>query len=59
MRKQRSGNVVVVGSDQKGPANPMARNTRRDQQGCHVPVVDDCPFMTGALVSADGGYTCQ
>ena len=20
---------------------------------------DDCPFMTGALVSADGGYTCQ
>ena len=20
---------------------------------------DDCPFMTGALISADGGYTCQ
>jgi len=20
---------------------------------------DDCPFMTGALLSADGGYTCQ
>jgi NAD(P)-dependent dehydrogenase (short-subunit alcohol dehydrogenase family) len=20
---------------------------------------DDCPFMTGALVRADGGYTCQ
>jgi NAD(P)-dependent dehydrogenase (short-subunit alcohol dehydrogenase family) len=20
---------------------------------------DECPFMTGALVSADGGYTCQ
>jgi NAD(P)-dependent dehydrogenase (short-subunit alcohol dehydrogenase family) len=20
---------------------------------------DDCPFMTGALVAADGGYTCQ
>jgi NAD(P)-dependent dehydrogenase (short-subunit alcohol dehydrogenase family) len=20
---------------------------------------DDCPFLTGALVSADGGYTCQ
>ena len=20
---------------------------------------DDCPFMTGALVSADWGYTCQ
>ena len=20
---------------------------------------DDCPFMTGSLVSADGGYTCQ
>ncbi|HXV60451.1 MAG TPA: SDR family oxidoreductase [Vicinamibacteria bacterium] len=20
---------------------------------------DDCPFMTGALVSTDGGYTCQ
>ncbi len=20
---------------------------------------DDCPFMTGALVSVDGGYTCQ
>ena len=20
---------------------------------------DDCPFMTGALISADGGYTSQ
>jgi NAD(P)-dependent dehydrogenase (short-subunit alcohol dehydrogenase family) len=20
---------------------------------------EDCPFMTGSLVSADGGYTCQ
>jgi NAD(P)-dependent dehydrogenase (short-subunit alcohol dehydrogenase family) len=20
---------------------------------------DDCPFMTGSLISADGGYTCQ
>ncbi len=20
---------------------------------------DDCPYMTGALISADGGYTCQ
>jgi NAD(P)-dependent dehydrogenase (short-subunit alcohol dehydrogenase family) len=20
---------------------------------------DECPFMTGALISADGGYTCQ
>jgi NAD(P)-dependent dehydrogenase (short-subunit alcohol dehydrogenase family) len=20
---------------------------------------DDCPYMTGALVCADGGYTCQ
>jgi hypothetical protein len=20
---------------------------------------DDCPYMTGALLSVDGGYTCQ
>jgi NAD(P)-dependent dehydrogenase (short-subunit alcohol dehydrogenase family) len=20
---------------------------------------DECPFMTGALITVDGGYTCQ
>lgn len=42
-------------------AQPVQRLGTPDEIGRAVMFLlsDDCPFMTGALVSADGGYTCQ
>ena len=43
----------------QGPADSTTGNSRGDRACSAVPLSDECPFMTGALVSADGGYTCQ
>ena len=42
-------------------AQPIQRLGTPDEIGRAVMFLlsDDCPFMTGALVSVDGGYTCQ
>jgi NAD(P)-dependent dehydrogenase (short-subunit alcohol dehydrogenase family) len=42
-------------------AQPIQRLGTPEEIGLAVMFLlsDDCPFMTGALVSADGGYTCQ
>jgi NAD(P)-dependent dehydrogenase (short-subunit alcohol dehydrogenase family) len=42
-------------------AQPIQRLGTPDEIGRAVMFLlsDDCSFMTGALVSADGGYTCQ
>jgi len=42
-------------------AQPIKRLGTPDEIGRAVLFLlsDECPFMTGALVSADGGYTCQ
>jgi NAD(P)-dependent dehydrogenase (short-subunit alcohol dehydrogenase family) len=42
-------------------AQPIQRLGTPDEIGKAVMFLlsDDCPFMTGALVSVDGGYTCQ
>jgi len=42
-------------------AQPVKRLGTPDEIGKAVVFLlsDDCPFMTGTLISADGGYTCQ
>jgi NAD(P)-dependent dehydrogenase (short-subunit alcohol dehydrogenase family) len=42
-------------------AQPIQRLGTPDEIGRAVLFLlsDECPFMTGSLVSADGGYTCQ
>ena len=42
-------------------AQPIQRLGTPDEIGRAVMFLlsDDCPFMTGALLSVDGGYTCQ
>ena len=42
-------------------AQPIQRLGTPDEIGKAVMFLlsDDCPYMTGALLSVDGGYTCQ
>ena len=58
---QVSGLPVEEISDMLRTAQPIQRLGTPEEIGKAVVFLlsDDCPFMTGALVSADGGYTCQ
>ena len=58
---QVSGLPVEEIADMLRTAQPIQRLGTPEEIGKAVVFLlsDDCPFMTGALVSADGGYTCQ
>lgn len=58
---QTSGVPVEGIYDMLRKAQPIQRLGTREEIGKAVLFLlsDDCPFMTGALVSVDGGYTCQ
>jgi len=58
---QASGMPVEAIYDLLRKAQPIQRLGTPEEIGKAVLFLlsDDCPFMTGALVSADGGYTCQ
>ena len=62
---QRLHEVSALSNDQiyelLRKAQPIQRLGTPEEIGKAVMFLlsDDCPFMTGALVSADGGYTCQ
>lgn len=58
---QRSGMPVGEIYEMLRKAQPIQRLGTPEEIGRAVMFLlsDDCPFMTGALVSADGGYTCQ
>lgn len=58
---QKSGKSVVEIYDALKTAQPVQRLGTPEEIGKAVLFLlsDDCPFMTGALISADGGYTCQ
>ena len=58
---QMSGTPIEDIYDLLRKAQPIQRLGTPDEIGKAVLFLlsDDCPFMTGALVSADGGYTCQ
>ncbi len=58
---QMSGTPVEEIYEILRKAQPIQRLGTPDEIGRAVMFLlsDDCPFMTGALVSVDGGYTCQ
>jgi NAD(P)-dependent dehydrogenase (short-subunit alcohol dehydrogenase family) len=58
---QTSGMPVPEIYDLLRKAQPIQRLGTPEEIGKAVMFLlsDDCPFMTGALVCADGGYTCQ
>lgn len=58
---QASGLSVETINDMLRKAQPIQRLGTPEEIGKAVLFLlsDDCPFMTGALVAADGGYTCQ
>ena len=58
---QVSGTPIEVIHEMLRKAQPIQRLGTPEEIGKAVMFLlsDDCPFMTGALVSADGGYTCQ
>jgi NAD(P)-dependent dehydrogenase (short-subunit alcohol dehydrogenase family) len=58
---QKSGMAVEAIYDMLRQAQPVHRLGTPEEIGKVVLFLlsDDCPFMTGALISADGGYTCQ
>jgi NAD(P)-dependent dehydrogenase (short-subunit alcohol dehydrogenase family) len=58
---QTSGMPIEGIYDLLRKAQPIQRLGTPEEIGKAVLFLlsDDCPFMTGALVSADGGYTCQ
>jgi NAD(P)-dependent dehydrogenase (short-subunit alcohol dehydrogenase family) len=61
-RFQQSSGMPIEGIyDLLRKAQPIQRLGTPEEIGKAVLFLlsDDCPFMTGALVSADGGYTCQ
>ena len=58
---QKSGMPLEEINEMLRTAQPIKRLGTPEEIGRAVMFLlsDDCPFMTGALVSADGGYTCQ
>src|SRR5262245_38395872 len=58
---QASGIPVPEIHEMLRKAQPIQRLGTPEEIGRAVLFMlsDECPFMTGALVSADGGYTCQ
>ena len=58
---QISGMPIEGIYDMLRKAQPIQRLGTPEEIGRAVLFLlsDDCPFMTGALLSADGGYTCQ
>jgi len=58
---RKSGKSVEEIYDMLKKAQPIQRLGTPEEIGKVVLFLlsDDCPFMTGALISADGGYTCQ
>ncbi len=58
---QASGLPIEEIYDMLRTAQPIQRLGTPEEIGKAVLFLlsDDCPFMTGALVTADGGYTCQ
>lgn len=58
---QASGLPIETINDMLRKAQPIQRLGTPEEIGKAVLFLlsDDCPFMTGALVCADGGYTCQ
>ena len=58
---QISGMSIEAIHQMLAKAQPIQRLGTPEEIGKAVMFLlsDDCPFMTGALVSADGGYTCQ
>jgi len=58
---QVSGTPIEGVYDMLRKAQPVQRLATPEEIGKAVLFLlsDDCPYMTGALISADGGYTCQ
>ncbi len=58
---QTSGTPIEGIYDMLRKAQPIQRLGTAEEIGKAVLFMlsDDCPFMTGALLSVDGGYTCQ
>lgn len=58
---QTSGMAIGEIYEMLQKAQPIQRLGTPEEIGKAVMFLlsDDCPFMTGALLSADGGYTCQ
>ena len=58
---QASGMATDAIYDMLRKAQPIQRLGTPEEIGKAVLFLlsDDCPFMTGALLAADGGYTCQ
>jgi NAD(P)-dependent dehydrogenase (short-subunit alcohol dehydrogenase family) len=58
---QLSGTPTEAIFDMLRNAQPIQRLGTPEEIGKAVLFLlsDDCPFMTGALICADGGYTCQ
>ena len=58
---QISGMPIDAIHQMLAKAQPIQRLGTPEEIGKAVMFLlsDDCPFMTGALVSVDGGYTCQ
>lgn len=58
---RKSGKSIEEINEILQKAQPVQRlgNTEEIGRAVMFLLSDDCPFMTGALVSADGGYTCQ
>ena len=58
---QASGLPIETINDMLRKAQPIQRLGTPEEIGKAVMFLlsDDCPFMTGALLAADGGYTCQ
>ena len=58
---QMSGMPIEDIYDMLRKAQPIQRLGTPEEIGKAVMFLlsDECPFMTGALLSADGGYTCQ
>lgn len=59
--RQMSGMTIGEINEMLQKAQPVQRLGTPEEIGKAVMFLlsDDCPFMTGALISADGGYTCQ
>jgi NAD(P)-dependent dehydrogenase (short-subunit alcohol dehydrogenase family) len=58
---EASGLPIAEIYEQLKKAQPIQRLGSVDEVACAVAFLlsDECPFMTGALLSVDGGYTCQ
>lgn len=58
---QKSGMPIEEINEMLRKGQPIQRLGTPEEIGRAVMFLlsDECPFMTGALLSADGGYTCQ